>query len=90
MDIIEKIKEVDCYLKNVSAAKNGHTVGNPVRKLEMKRDVSHTLDLPKKTSDQFGISVVDRITFLPHHGPFRIEVEIGATIILNEPLKPKE
>ncbi|MBI4714554.1 MAG: hypothetical protein HY760_01155 [Nitrospirae bacterium] len=89
MDILEKIKEMDCFLKNVTARRSDDS-GSPLRRVEMKRDVSHTLDLPKKTSDRFVISVVDRISFIPNHGPFQIEVEIGATVTLNEALRPRE
>jgi hypothetical protein len=90
MDILEKIKDMDCYLKQVNASRSNLQGIPDLRQVEMKRDVSHTLDLPKKASCHFRISVLDRITFIPNSGPFHIEIEIGATVTLDEAMRPKE
>ena len=90
MDILEKIKEMDCFLKHITARRDSFVPGTPKRPVKMKREVCHSLDIPRKVSNHFEMSVIDRIRFIPKRGPFQIEVEIGAMITLNQPLKPRE
>ena len=90
MDIIEKIRDVDCYLKSISASRPPAIPEEALKHLEIKRDVSHAVELPKIKSDHFSIAVTDKIAFTPKKGPFRIEVVIGASIMLSEPMTPRE
>jgi len=90
LDILEKIKDIDCYLKELSARRTSEIPGGPPKEVEIERGVSHRFYLPKVKSDRFTTEVTDRITFGPEEGPFQIKVVIGATILLNEPLSPGE
>ena len=90
MDIIEKIRDIDCYLKNITASRPPVIAEEALNQLEITRDVSHEIDLPRRKSDHFSVAVTDKITFTPHEGPFQIEVVIGASIFLTEPLSPQE
>jgi len=88
LDIIEKIKDIDCYLKSITASRPAIIPENSIKEVEIKRDVSHEFALPGDKSDHFSIEVTDRITFTPDEGPFQIEVIIGASIVLIEALSP--
>ena len=90
MDIIEKIRDIDCYLKSITASRPIVIPEDALKQLEIKRDVSHKIDLPKGKSDHFSIAVTDKIAFIPDEGPFEIEVVIGASIILAESMSPQE
>ncbi len=90
MDIIEKIKDIDCYLKSITASRPDIIPEEALRKFEINRDVSHEVILPKRKSEYFSIEVKDKITFSPKEGPFKIEIVIGASITLSEPLTPGE
>lgn len=90
MDIIEKIKDIDCYLKDISASRTSGIPGEALKQVEIKRGVSHKFHLPKRKSDHFYVEVTDRITFGPEKGPFQIKVVIGASISLAEPVSPGE
>lgn len=61
-----------------------------IRRVELKRNVSHKVSLPRRKSDHFSIAITDRITFNPDKGPFKIEITLGANISLLEPLSPAE
>ena len=90
MDIIEKIRNIDCYLKSITASRPPVISENALKQVEIKRDVSHEVDLPKGKSDHFSVAVTDKIAFTPDEGPFQIEVVIGASIILAEPMLPRD
>ncbi len=90
MDIIEKIRDIDCYLKSITASRPPVISEEALNQLEIKRDVSHELNLPKGKSDHFSVAVTDKITFVPKEGPFQIEVVIGASIMLAEAMSPRE
>lgn len=61
-----------------------------IRRVELKRNVSHKINMPKRKSDHFSVSITDRITFNPDEGPFKIEIILGANISLLEPMSPAE
>lgn len=61
-----------------------------IRQVELKRNVSHKINIPKRKSDHFSVSITDRITFNPDEGPFKIEIMLGANISLLEPMSPAE
>ena len=90
MDIIEKIRDIDCYLKSITASRPPVISEEALNQLEIKRDVSHQVDLPKEKTDHFSVAVTDKITFAPKEGPFQIEVVIGASILLAEPMSSRE
>ncbi|MBI5193639.1 MAG: hypothetical protein HZA08_09400 [Nitrospirae bacterium] len=90
MDIIEKIKDIDCYLKNITASRPDVIHEDVLRQFEIKRDVSHEVNLPKRKSEHFSVEVTDSITFSPKEGPFKVEIVIGAAITLSEPMTPGE
>ncbi len=61
-----------------------------IRRVELKRNVSHKVSIPKRKSDHFSVAITDRITFSPDEGPFTIEIILGANIALMEPMTPAE
>lgn len=90
LDIIEKIRDIDCYLKSITASRPPVIHEDALKQVEIKRDVSHSVDLPKRKSDHFSVAVTDKIAFIPDEGPFQIEVVIGASIMLSESMTPRE
>ena len=90
MDIISKIMDIDCYLQSINASRSSSMNGDAMRRVELKRNVSHKVSVPKRKSDNFYVSITDRITFNPDEGPFKIEIVLGAKIILMEPMSPAE
>lgn len=90
MDILEKIKDIDCYLKSITASRPDIIHEYVLKQFEINRDVTHDVTLPRRKSDHFSLEVKDRITFSPNEGPFQIEIIIGASITLAEPMKPGE
>jgi len=90
LDIIDKIEGIDCYLKDIKASRPVFIANKFLKQVEMKRDVSHKLNLPKRKSNHFSLLVTDKISFTPNEGPFEIEVVIGAFITLVEPMRPAE
>lgn len=90
LDIIEKIRDIDCYLKSVTASRPALIPEESLKQVEIKRDVSHKFNLPRQKSDHFSVEVTDRITFTPGEGPFQAEVVIGASIGLIEPMSRVE
>src|SRR3990172_6007785 len=83
MDIISKIMDIDCYLQSINASRSSSMNGDAIRRVELKRNVSHKISVPKRKSDNFSFLITDRITFNPDKGPFKIEIVLGAKIILS-------
>ncbi|MCC7201049.1 MAG: hypothetical protein IT393_00050 [Nitrospirae bacterium] len=90
MDIIGKIMDIDCYLQSINASRSSAMGEDAIRQVELKRNVSHKINIPKRKSDHFSVSITDRITFNPDEGPFKIEIMLGANISLLEPMSPAE
>lgn len=90
MDIIGKIMDIDCYLQSINASRSSAMGEDAIRRVELKRNVSHKINMPKRKSDHFSVSITDRITFNPDEGPFKIEIILGANISLLEPMSPAE
>jgi len=90
MDIISKIMDVDCYLQSINASRSSSMNEDAVKSVELKRNISHKVSVPRRKSDHFSVSITDRITFNPDKGPFKIEIILGANIALLEPMTPAE
>jgi hypothetical protein len=90
MDIISKIMDIDCYLQHINASRSSSMNEDALKRVELKRNVSHKINIPKRKSDHFSVAITDRITFIPDEGPFKIEVILGANIALLEPMSPTE
>ena len=90
MDIIERIKDIDCYLKNIRARRPSEIPEDTLKKCEIRRAISHKFFIPQDKPDHFSVEITDRVTFIPDEGPFDIRVVIGANILLAEPLSREE
>ncbi len=90
MDIISKVMDIDCYLQSINASRSSSMSEDAIRRVELKRNVSHKVSVPRRKSDHFSVTITDRITFNPDEGPFKIEITLGANIALLEPMSPAE
>lgn len=90
LDIIERIKDIDCYLKDIKARRPAEIPEDTLKKFEIKRAVTHKFNLSQNKTDHLSVEIIDRVTFIPDEGPFDIKVVIGANIILSEPLSREE
>ena len=74
MDIISKIMDIDCYLQSINASRSSSMNEDAIKSVELKRNISHKVSVPRRKSDHFSVSITDRITFNPDKGPFKIEI----------------
>ena len=92
MHLRDRIRCLDFFIKKVSATRNStfsHRVMSSNR-IAVKREVKHSIVLPKKKKDSFEISVKDRLAFGRAQGPFSIEITVGGVIYLTEEMEPRE
>jgi len=91
MYIKDKLKGLDLFLKRICADRNASfpPLPSPSR-IEMKREVRHSLKMPTRRSDRFNITVRDKVSFGPKTGPFDIEVVVEGVVFLKADMKPSE
>ncbi|MBI5287004.1 MAG: hypothetical protein HY878_05375 [Deltaproteobacteria bacterium] len=91
MNIKTRLKGLDLFLRRICADRNASFPPSlPSGKIEMKREVKHSLNISQKRADRFNITVKDKVSFGPEVGPFNIEIVVEGVVFLKEVMKPRE
>lgn len=91
MSIQNKIRCLEFFVSKVTAKKNADfSGGSAPGGLAIKRQVSHSFELPKARKDSFRLTIIDRLTFGKATGPFLMEITISGVVTLKQKLTPGE
>lgn len=91
MHIKEKVKGIDFLLKKIYASRNSVS-SEKVKsgRIEMKREIKHSFDVPHGSDGRFSVTVRDRLAFSPSKGPFDIEIIVVGFVFLKEKMKTSQ
>jgi preprotein translocase subunit SecB len=89
--IRDTIRCLEFIVSKVVATRNASfSQGSAPGKLAIKRQVKHSVELPKKSKDSFRITLTDKLTFGKGQGPFTMEITVRGVVLLKEQMPPGE